>query len=115
MFGIQNFMVCRGIDCSRNVVGASSARKRVSHVVVYDRVRDPSAPAPAPTPEGAFSLGGRVPTRLVEPVPAKLPVGMDIVGRPFDEPLLLRIASAYEAATKHRTPPPGFGPVERER
>jgi amidase len=63
---------------------------------VYDRVRDPAAP------------GG---TRLAEPVPAKLPLGIMFVGRPFAEPTLLRIGSAYEAATKHRVPPPDFGPV----
>jgi amidase len=64
---------------------------------VFDRVRDASAP------------GG---TRLVGPVPAKLPVGIDFLAMPFNEPLLFRIASAYEAATHHRTPPPEFGPVE---
>ncbi len=63
---------------------------------VFDRVRDAGAP------------GG---TRLSGPVPAKLPVGVMFVGRPFAEPTLLRIASAYEAATKHRIPPPDFGPV----
>ena len=61
---------------------------------VFDRVRDTAAP------------GG---TRLVGPVPAKLPVGIMFWGRPFSEPTLLRIASAYEAATKHRIPPPDFG------
>ena len=63
---------------------------------VYDRIRDPAAP------------GG---TRLVGPVPAKLPVGIMFFGRPFSEPTLLKIASAYEAATKRRIPPPDFGPV----
>jgi len=63
---------------------------------VFDRVRDVSAP------------GG---TRLAGPIPAKLPVGIMLFGRPFSEPTLLRIASAYEAATKHRIPPPDFGPV----
>lgn len=63
---------------------------------VYDRVRDPKAP------------GG---TRLTGPVPAELPVGIDFLGRPFSEPLLLRIAAAYEAGTRHRRPPPGFGKV----
>jgi amidase len=63
---------------------------------VFDRVRDASAP------------GG---TRLVGPVPAKLPVGIMFFGRPFSEPTLIRIASAYEAGTKHRIPPPDFGPV----
>ena len=50
-------------------------------------------------------------TRLAEPVPAALPVGVDFIARPFGEPLLFRIASAYEAATSHRRPPPDFGPV----
>jgi Asp-tRNA(Asn)/Glu-tRNA(Gln) amidotransferase A subunit family amidase len=50
-------------------------------------------------------------TRLVGPVSAALPVGVDFIARPFDEPLLFRIAAAYEAATKHRRPPPDFGPV----
>jgi amidase len=63
---------------------------------VFDRVRDVTAP------------GG---TRLVGPIPANLPLGIMFFGRPFSEPTLFRIASAYEAATKHRIPPPDFGPV----
>jgi amidase len=63
---------------------------------VFDRVRDTTAP------------GG---TRLVGPIPAKLPLGIMFFGRPFSEPTLFRIASAYEAATNHRVPPPDFGPV----
>jgi hypothetical protein len=87
---------------------------------VYDLIRDPSAPE---TPASAFGTGGggggeRTAgddhTRLVGPVPAKLPVGMDIVGRPFDEPLLLKVASAYTAATHRRVAPSEFGPVSGE-
>ena len=63
---------------------------------VFDRVADPSAP------------GG---SRLVGPVPAKLPASVTFLARPFDEPLLFRIASAYETSTHHRVMPPGFGPV----
>ncbi len=63
---------------------------------VYDRIRD------ADTDDR---------TRLIGPVPAKLPIGIDFVARPFDEPTLLKIASAYENATRHRQPPPGFGPL----
>ena len=53
--------------------------------------------------------------RLVGPIPAKLPVGIDFMARPFDEPMLFRIGSAYEAATRHRTPPPDFGLLPEER
>jgi Asp-tRNA(Asn)/Glu-tRNA(Gln) amidotransferase A subunit family amidase len=54
-------------------------------------------------------------TRLVGPVSAALPVGVDFIARPFDEPLLFRIASAYEAATKHRKPPADFGALTAQR
>src|SRR5262245_60759977 len=67
---------------------------------VYDRVRDAAAP------------GG---SRLVGPVPAKLPVGIDFLAMPFGEPTLFKIASAYEAATRHRTPPVEFGPLDHKR
>jgi Asp-tRNA(Asn)/Glu-tRNA(Gln) amidotransferase A subunit family amidase len=47
-------------------------------------------------------------------VAAVLPVGVDFLGRPFSEPTLLAIAAAYEQATKHRHPPPDFGPLPGE-
>jgi hypothetical protein len=53
-------------------------------------------------------------TELIGPVAASLPVGVDVVARPFGEPTLLRIAAAYEAATQHRRAPPGFGPLPGE-
>ena len=71
---------------------------------VYDREIDPSA----------SEQGAEQATRLVGPVAAKMPVGIDFVGRPFDEPTLIRIASAYEAATHHRQAPPEFGPLRGE-
>jgi Asp-tRNA(Asn)/Glu-tRNA(Gln) amidotransferase A subunit family amidase len=49
---------------------------------------------------------------LLPPKPAVLPVGIDFLGLPFSEPALFEIASAYEAATHHRTPPPEFGPLD---
>ena len=54
-------------------------------------------------------------TQLVGPVSAALPVGVDFIARPFDEPLLFRIASAFEGATKHRRPPADFPPVRETR
>jgi Asp-tRNA(Asn)/Glu-tRNA(Gln) amidotransferase A subunit family amidase len=53
-------------------------------------------------------------TRLVGPLKANLPVGVDFIARPFEEALLFRIASAYEGATRHRKPPSDFGPVPGE-
>jgi amidase len=66
---------------------------------VYDRVPDPS------DPNGS---------RLDGPKPDQLPVAMEFLARPFDEALLFEIASAYEAGTKHRRPPKGFGPLAGE-
>lgn len=63
---------------------------------VYDRIRDDSAP------------GG---TRLTAPTPARLPLSVMFFARPFGEPTLFRIASAFEHATHHREPPADFGPV----
>jgi Asp-tRNA(Asn)/Glu-tRNA(Gln) amidotransferase A subunit family amidase len=60
---------------------------------VYDRVPDPASP------DG---------TALVGPVAARLPVGVDFATRPFGEPILVRIASAYEKLTRHRQKPPEF-------
>ena len=75
---------------------------------VYDRVRKPVTGV-----ESNAARSGAT-TELLGPITAKLPVGIDFLARPFDEPKLLRIAAAYEAATRHRTPPPEFGPVAAE-
>jgi amidase len=66
---------------------------------VYDRVPDPN------DPNGS---------RLEGPKPDQMPVAMEFLARPFDEALLLEIASAYEAGTKHRRSPKGFGPLSGE-
>ena len=36
------------------------------------------------------------------------PAGLQILARPYAEGLLFRLAYAYEQATRHRRPPPGF-------
>jgi amidase len=41
----------------------------------------------------------------------KLPAGLQFVGRPYAEGLLIELAYAYEQKTKHRRPPEGFGEV----
>lgn len=60
------------------------------------------------------SDGSKSPGNLLPPKAVALPVSMDFMGRAFSEPLLIRIAAAYEAATKHRRPPKDFGPVAGE-
>ena len=50
---------------------------------------------------------GYEPSRLDTP----LPIGMMFWAGPGDEAAVLRAASAYEAATRHRVPPPDFGPL----
>jgi amidase len=69
---------------------------------VYDR-------AVVHGPDGSKRAGEFLPAKAVE-----LPVSIDFLGRAFTEPLLIRIAAAYEAATRHRKPPKDFGPVAGE-
>jgi amidase len=69
---------------------------------VYDR-------AVVRGPDGSKRAGDFLPPKAVE-----LPVSMDFLGRAFSEPLLIRVAAGYEAATQHRRPPKDFGPVNGE-
>jgi hypothetical protein len=47
-------------------------------------------------------------------LPYPMPIAITFFAGQGDEPALLRAASAYEAATRHRMPPPAFGPVDGE-
>jgi len=42
-----------------------------------------------------------------------LPAGLQIVGRLFGEPDIIKIAYAYEQATRHRRPPEKFPPLRK--
>jgi len=44
-----------------------------------------------------------------------LPYNVAFWAEPGQESMLIKIASAYEAATHHRKPPPGFGPVSPDK
>lgn len=41
----------------------------------------------------------------------RLPAGLQFAGRPYAEGVLIELAYAYEQKTRHRRPPPGFGPL----
>lgn len=56
------------------------------------------------------TVAGSKPTQLKNP----LPYNIAFWAGPGDEAVILKVASAYEAATHHRRPPPGFGPVAGE-
>ena len=47
-------------------------------------------------------------------LPYPMPIAITFFAGQGDEPTLLKAASAYETATKHRVPPPAFGPVAGE-
>jgi len=54
------------------------------------------------------SDGSKKPGELMGPKAIALPVSIDFLGRKFSEPVLIRIAAAYEQATHHRRPPKDF-------
>jgi len=57
------------------------------------------------------SVTGTVPSQLPNP----MPISLMFWAGPGTDPEVIKAASAYEAATQHRVPPPGFGPVHPER
>jgi Asp-tRNA(Asn)/Glu-tRNA(Gln) amidotransferase A subunit family amidase len=42
----------------------------------------------------------------------RLPAGLQLLGRRWDDGLLIQFAYAYEQATRHRRPPPAFPPLD---
>jgi amidase len=57
------------------------------------------------------SVPGTTPTKLASP----LPFNIAFWAGPGEEALVLKVASAYEAATHHRKAPPRFGPLPEQR
>jgi amidase len=47
--------------------------------------------------------------------PLGVPVGIEFLGRPWSEKLLIEIGYGYEQATRHRRPPPTAPPLRTER
>jgi Asp-tRNA(Asn)/Glu-tRNA(Gln) amidotransferase A subunit family amidase len=46
-------------------------------------------------------------------LPHPLPIAITFFANQGEEPTLIKIGTAYEAATHHRTPPPAFGPTSK--
>ena len=45
-------------------------------------------------------------------LPHPMPIAITFFAGQGDEPALIKVGTAYEAATHHRAPPPAFGPVQ---
>ena len=44
-----------------------------------------------------------------------MPIALTFFAGQGEEPALIKVGTAYETATRHRTPPPAFGPVRQQR
>ena len=47
-------------------------------------------------------------------LPHPMPISLMVWAGPGTDPEVIKVASAYEAATHHRVPPPAFGPLQTE-
>jgi hypothetical protein len=96
-------------EAVRKAVLAAMDEQKVA-AIVYPTIR--TKPAPIGQSQGGSNCQLSPSTGLpVLAVPAGfttdgLPVGMDLVGRPFDEPTLLGLGYAFERAASWRRPPP---------
>jgi amidase len=57
------------------------------------------------------SVSGTAASQLPHP----MPISLMVWAGPGADPEVIKVASAYEAATGHRVPPPAFGPVQTEQ
>jgi Asp-tRNA(Asn)/Glu-tRNA(Gln) amidotransferase A subunit family amidase len=57
------------------------------------------------------ALTGTVEMKLPHP----MPISLMVWAGPGSDSTVIKVASAYEAATHHRVPPPDFGPVAEDQ
>jgi amidase len=109
---------------------ALEGRSRFRHAVValmdehhLDAIAYPASSSPAaliggdPSPFDCESAAyGGLPAMVVPAgsTPDGLPIGLELMGRPFAEPILIAIAAGYEAHTNHRSLPPTTPSLKRD-
>ena len=72
---------------------------------LVDLVNGDSGTASAPGPSTVTSVAGYPHITVPAGFFRGLPVGISFFGRAWSEPALIKLAYAYEQATKHRRPP----------
>ena len=72
---------------------------------ITDLVNGDGGTASAPAPSSVTSVAGYPHITVPMGFASGLPVGLSFFGRAWSEPTLIRLAYAYEQATKHRRPP----------
>jgi len=65
----------------------------------------------SPDKKSYLEVTGEVESKLPNP----MPISLMVWGGPGSDATVIKVSSAYEAATKHRVPPPAFGPVKAKK
>lgn len=119
--------ILRSIDDTRRVVFSLLADLRLDALVYATFDHPPAVIGPGDMTDPSLETTGIGSNRRLSPilgfpamtVPAGftsdgLPVGIELLARPFDEPTLFRLAYAYEQGTRHRRPPTSTPPLRGE-
>ena len=60
---------------------------------------------------GYANIEWQIPNTPKTKLPHPMPIAITFFAGQGEEPTLIKIGTAYESATHHRTPPPAFGPA----
>jgi amidase len=106
----------------REMVLALMDRYGLDALIYPHKLHGPLPIGPKDDPERAYKPNQLSPNTglpaFIVPMgftPEGLPVGLELLGRPWSEPLLIRLASGFEAATDNRRLPDTTPPLPGER
>jgi amidase len=106
----------------REAVIALMDRYNLDALIYPHKLHGPLKIGPRGDPERRYTANQMSPTTglpaLIVPMgftPEGLPVGLEILGRPWSEPTLIKLASGFEAVTNNRKVPASTPPLPGER
>jgi amidase len=106
----------------RDMVIALMDRYGLDALIYPHKLHGPLLIGPREDPERAYQPNQLSPNTglpaMIVPMgftPAGLPVGLEILGRPWSEPTLLKLASGFEAVTHNRRVPDSTPPLDGEQ